>query len=70
MIIEIGGYAYDADVVFIEHLPRLGLFGMNGFFDRFACLLDRPKEIIGLSFGVEKGRVLGDGKYEAGRARK
>ena len=56
--IEIGGYRYETEVGFMENLPRAGLLGLYGFFDRFAVFLNRGKGIIQLSFKEEKGWVI------------
>jgi hypothetical protein len=56
--VEIGGYSYEADAVFIENLPRLGLLGVYGFLDRFECRLNREQETIEICFSEENGRVV------------
>jgi hypothetical protein len=41
------------------YLPRSGLFGMHGFFDRFECRFNRAGGTITLLFDEEDGRVIG-----------
>jgi predicted aspartyl protease len=56
--ISVGGYRYETDVIFIQNLPRSGLFGMHGFFDRFECRFNRAGGTITLFFDEEDGRII------------
>jgi len=56
--IEYSGFRYDTEVAFVENLPRLGLLGMHGFFDRCKCYFDKEKGIVEISFKEEKGYVV------------
>jgi predicted aspartyl protease len=56
--VEIAGYRYDTEVIFLKDLPRPGLLGQFGFFDRFECQFDRATSSIKIYFDEENGKVV------------